>query len=186
MAYIAITAMIPRIPMILKKMETKTRPNILLFSFLVCVSVLVSHHQCRSNQLRQTEREKVSLPVSGVKLRCLKGESLLLVSFERYLIVLKHCLQTYEKTRMLTAPFGLPVSSVFGLPFECFNPLHLNEWSRLKPSNEGLYKQKYQQYFCFLGQRTSSCPLTKEANSLNALMTLRRFIQPKLVIKTNL
>ena len=51
----------------------------------------------------------------------------MLVSSERYLIVLKHCLQTYEKTRMLTAPFGLPVSSVFGLPFECFNPLYSNE-----------------------------------------------------------
>ena len=60
-------------------------------------------------------------------IRCLRGESLLLVSSERYLIVLKHCLQTYEKTRMLTAPFGLPVSSVFGLPFECFNPLYSNE-----------------------------------------------------------
>ena len=50
--------------MIPKKIDIKASANILFFLSGLC-SVLVSHHQCRSNQLRQTGREKVSLPVSG-------------------------------------------------------------------------------------------------------------------------
>ena len=40
--------------------------HVLLPPFMMdCCDGVVSHHQCRSNQLRQTGREKVSLPVSG-------------------------------------------------------------------------------------------------------------------------
>ena len=44
--------------------------HILLPPFMMdCCDGVVSHHQCRSNQLRQTGRENLfsSLPVSGVK-----------------------------------------------------------------------------------------------------------------------
>lgn len=40
--------------------------HVLFASFHDGLLILVSHHQCRSNQLRQTGREKVSLPVSGL------------------------------------------------------------------------------------------------------------------------